>query len=134
MNSILRLATVLLASLALVACTTTRLIAEGPRAAVDALREAPPALDASGMLVITTGDGQRLRLASYALEGDTLTGVVREGSPMQRIPLASITRVEVATLDTRALAIGAVVLLAVVALATRHAVDSMVRGIPGATP
>ena len=116
MNRKVQVFVTVLASVAMVACTSLRVVADSPGASSKALRQPQPVLQPRDIAVITTATGERIEVRITSVHADEVVGSVDGQTQPVRIPVSQIERVERTELDgtKTILAVGAYVLLSII--------------------
>jgi hypothetical protein len=114
-------------SLSLVACTTTRVVAQGSEASATALRQSPAIGDPKNSLIVVTKDGVRNHLRITSVDAEALTGTSLDQSQRFRIPLEQVQQVEVTEIDTQRILIVGVVVLVIILAAGYSAANSLAK-------
>ena len=134
MLSVLRQLLLLLISCSLIACTTTRVVAQGPEASLAILRDSPALGDPRDAVIVVTKDGTRHVLRLHSVSADSVVGTPLDQKQSIAIPAADVERVEVDELNTRAIVITVVVVLVVIVAATISASKSLAKSISATAP
>ena len=131
MHRLLRQLLVLVVSLSLVACTTTRVISQGPEASVLALQQSTALGDPRESVIIVTADGTRQEMRLTSVSPETVIGTSLDQKQPVVIPVSQVQRVEVTEINTRAVVTVLVVALVVAVADTISASNSLARSLSG---
>lgn len=94
MDRLFRAVVALITSLALVACTSLQVVADGQAASARLLRGTKPAVEPKDLIVVTTREGQRHELRVTALDATNLSGTVEGSGQSLVIPIEAIEKIE----------------------------------------
>lgn len=97
MNRLFRTVVVLFTSLALIACTTVRVVSDGQSASASALEAATPAVSPREHVIVTTTDGKRHELRVTSVDAQSIVG--SSDGMLITIPIDQIERIERSELD-----------------------------------
>ncbi|MGE4049448.1 MAG: hypothetical protein AB7F38_00150 [Piscinibacter sp.] len=96
---VLRLAVVVLACLAQIACTSFRVVADSQAASASALGSTEPPLAPKDVVLITTTDGKRQELRVIAIDANSITGTTDGATDPIVIPVDQVQRIERSEVD-----------------------------------
>lgn len=99
MKRVVRLAVVLLSCLALIACTSFRVVADSQAASASALSSTEPPLAPKDVALITTADGKRQELRVIAIDATSITGTTDGATDPVVIPIDQVQRIERSEVD-----------------------------------
>jgi hypothetical protein len=100
-------------SASLIACSTTRVVAEGSDASRVALQQSPALGDPKDAVVVVTKDGRRHEMRLIAVTTESVSGTSLDQRQPIQIPVSEVQQVEVFEANTRTVVI--VVVVAIVA-------------------
>jgi hypothetical protein len=109
LQALFRIAIALVVSASLLACSTTRVIAEGSDASRVALQQSPALGDPRDAVVIVTTDGKRHEMRLTTVTTEVVSGTSLDQKQSIQIPISQVQRVEVFEVNTRAVVIAVVV-------------------------
>ncbi len=121
-------------SVSLVACTTTRVVAQGQEASVTALRESPALGDPRDSVTVVTSDGTKHIFRLKSVSAESVSGTTLDHKQSIVIAVSEIQRVEVEEINTRAVVIVLVVALLVVVAGAISASKSLAKSISATAP
>lgn len=134
MLGVLRRLLLVLVSSSLVACTTTRVVAQGQEASLAALGASPALGDPRDAVTVVTHDGTRHVLRLKSVSTESVAGTSLDNKQSILIPAADVQRVEVDEVNTRAIAITVVVALVVIVAGAISASKSLAKSLSGTPP
>ncbi len=134
MFAVVRRLLLVLVSVSLVACTTTRVIAQGPDASLAALRASPALGDPRDSVTLVTRDGTRHVIRLQSVDAESVTGTSLDQKQAIAIAASEIERLEVDEFNTRAVVTVGVVVLVVLVAAAMSASRSLARSFSTPTP
>lgn len=98
LNGLFRTVVVLVASFALIACTTVRVVSDGQSASASALGAGTPAVSPREHVVVTTTDEKRHELRVTSIDAQSIVGTA--DGMLITIPVEQIVRIERSELDS----------------------------------
>lgn len=134
MHELLRVLLVSMISLSLMACMTTRVVAQGPDASAAALQQSPALGDPKDMVIVVTADGTRHEMRLTSVDAQAVYGSSLDHKQPITIPISQIQRVEVTEVNSRAIITVAVVVLVVAVVAAVSAGRSLAQSLSTVVP
>ena len=134
MLRVLRRLLLIFVSSSLVACTTTRIVAQGPDESIAALRHSPALGDPRDSVTLVTSDGTRHVMRLTSVSADSVSGTSLDQRQAIVIPASQLQRVEVDEINTRAIVTVVVIALVVVVAGAISASNSLAKSFAAAAP
>lgn len=133
MHRLLRSVLIALLSLSLIACTTTRVIAQGSEASAAALRQSSAVGDPKDSVIVVTKDGGRIQVRLTSVDTEAVNGTSLDQRQRFVIPFERIQQIEIVEVDTQRILIVTLVVLAVLLAAGISTANSLAKA-PAAAP